>query len=452
MSRYAPGWQASRVRPGISPRIVLLIALVPFLAGVFVAPARPVRGDDLSDAIAQRKAAEQQVASQKAKIAELNAMQASLRSEIKSTSAALKQVNADLAAVKKQITTMTARIKVVQAQYRALLMDLQALHMQLLRLEEDQKLKAELLAQRKEELADRLRDAYDASRTSMLETFLSNESFTDILTEVGYQMDLGEQDKALAEQIVADQKALAAVQTQVDATRAQTDDLRTATAAQKKELDGELADLNTAKKQLASLQAATAKALKAQQLAYRRSQSNEAAARKAMAAAAAAQKRLQAKVDQIIREQAARGNIPSRYNGTLRWPMSGSISQEFGCTGVVWEPPLGSCAHFHKGIDIVAAAGTPVRAAGAGRIVFVGWNPYDPPSDPAWIVIIAHAEDLQTWYAHMQPKKPSGIFSGAAVEAGQIIGYEGNTGNSTGAHLHWGVEQNGIFINPRLFV
>jgi murein DD-endopeptidase MepM/ murein hydrolase activator NlpD len=452
MPRYAPGWQASRARQRIPTRIVLLIALIPLLAGVFVAPAAPVRGDDLSDAIAQRKAAEAQVAAQKAKIAQLSDLQASLRSEIKSTSAALKQVNADLAAVKQQITTMAARIKVVQAVYQGLLMDLQSLHVQLLRLQEDQRLKAELLAARKEELADRVRDAYDASRTSMLETFLSSESFTDILTEVGYQMDLGEQDKALAQQIEADQKALALVQTQVDATRGQTDDLRTATAEQKKELDAELADLNTAKKQLASLQAATAKALKAQQLAYQRSKKNEAAARKAMAAASAAQKRLQAQVDQIIREQASRGNIPSQYNGTLQWPMSGSISQEFGCTGVVWEPPLGSCAHFHKGIDVVAPSGTPIRAAGPGQIVFVGWNPYDPPSDPAWIVIIAHSGDLQTWYAHMQPKKPSGIYTGANVAAGQVIGYEGNTGNSTGAHLHWGVERNGIFVNPRLFV
>jgi len=67
-------------------------------------------------------------------------------------------------------------------------------------------------------------------------------------------------------------------------------------------------------------------------------------------------------------------------------------------------------------------------------------------------VVVAHAENLQTWYAHMQPRYPGGIQAGSAVRQGQIIGYEGNTGNSTGAHLHWMVELNGAFENPRLFL
>jgi murein DD-endopeptidase MepM/ murein hydrolase activator NlpD len=128
--------------------------------------------------------------------------------------------------------------------------------------------------------------------------------------------------------------------------------------------------------------------------------------------------------------------------------MSGVISQEFGCTGMTWEPPYGSCAHFHMGIDIVAPYGAPVRAAGAGRVVYVGWN-YADGADPAWIVIIAHSSQLTTWYAHMQPRYP--VRAGDVVSQGQVIGYEGNTGHSTGAHLHWAVDFNGNFVNPRLF-
>ena len=59
------------------------------------------------------------------------------------------------------------------------------------------------LRERKALLAERLRQAYDTDRTSMLETFLSAGSFTDVLSEVSYSIDVGEQDKALAEQIVA---------------------------------------------------------------------------------------------------------------------------------------------------------------------------------------------------------------------------------------------------------
>jgi murein DD-endopeptidase MepM/ murein hydrolase activator NlpD len=52
----------------------------------------------------------------------------------------------------------------------------------------------------------------------------------------------------------------------------------------------------------------------------------------------------------------------------------------------------------------------------------------------------------------MTPSHPNGIRSGSFVRAGEIIGYEGNTGHSTGAHLHWAVMFNGNFANPRLFL
>jgi murein DD-endopeptidase MepM/ murein hydrolase activator NlpD len=52
----------------------------------------------------------------------------------------------------------------------------------------------------------------------------------------------------------------------------------------------------------------------------------------------------------------------------------------------------------------------------------------------------------------MLPRRPGGIRAGSQVRAGQIIGYEGNTGRSTGAHLHWAVMYNGSFANPRLFL
>ena len=52
----------------------------------------------------------------------------------------------------------------------------------------------------------------------------------------------------------------------------------------------------------------------------------------------------------------------------------------------------------------------------------------------------------------MQPRYPGGIASGSMVKQGQVIGYEGNTGHATGAHLHWVVEFNDDFVNPRLFL
>ena len=109
---------------------------------------------------------------------------------------------------------------------------------------------------------------------------------------------------------------------------------------------------------------------------------------------------------------------------------------------------MGNCAHWHNGIDIVAPYGTAVHASGNGKVVYVGWN-YADGADPAWIVIIAHSSSLTTWYAHMQSRYV--VRAGQVVHAGQTIGYEGNTGHSTGAHLHWMVEFDGNFVNPKLF-
>ena len=129
--------------------------------------------------------------------------------------------------------------------------------------------------------------------------------------------------------------------------------------------------------------------------------------------------------------------------------MGGYVSQEYGCTGFGWEPARGGCSHFHSGIDIVAPYGTPIRAAGSGEVLYVGWN-YADGYDPAWIVIIAHADNIQTWYGHLQAAYT--VQPGQWVGRGQVIGYEGNTGHSTGPHLHWMVRLNGTFLNPRLFV
>ena len=132
--------------------------------------------------------------------------------------------------------------------------------------------------------------------------------------------------------------------------------------------------------------------------------------------------------------------------------MVGSITQEYGCTGFSWEPAYGSCRHFHNGIDIANDLYTPVRAAGDGRVVFAGANPYD--SYPkAWIVIVAHSSSLLTWYAHLDNgPHPIPVKAGQWVLRGQVIGYEGMTGHTTGPHLHWAVVYNGHFTNPRLFL
>ena len=208
---------------------------------------------------------------------------------------------------------------------------------------------------------------------------------------MSYYIDVGEQDKALANEISQDQATLAALHQTTEDTRSQTDDLRQQTAAQKRALDKSLRELNAAKAALKQLEKRAAAALASQKRTYAAIERNKAAAKAALAKAAAAQKKLKDQIAALIRKQLQGGNIPSEYNGTLTWPMSGDVTQNFGCTGFSWEPPYGSCPHFHQGIDIVAPYGTPVKASGDGTVVYIGWN-YADGADPAWIVIIAHSD------------------------------------------------------------
>jgi murein DD-endopeptidase MepM/ murein hydrolase activator NlpD len=92
---------------------------------------------------------------------------------------------------------------------------------------------------------------------------------------------------------------------------------------------------------------------------------------------------------------------------------------------------------------------TPIRAAAPGKVVWAGKSPYDP----SWVVIIAHSSQLVTWYAHIDNSAhPPAVSTGDYVAQGQIIAYEGMTGWTTGPHLHWAVQLNGVWVNPRLFL
>jgi murein DD-endopeptidase MepM/ murein hydrolase activator NlpD len=453
--RTSRGWEtvgsASSGRR-LNRRLGAFLLLLPLVVGVLGAPAAPgaVRGDELTDAKARQAQIKKEMAEQKAKVAELNALQGALSAEIKNTNTELKGIQTDLAAVRIKITDMQAKIDVIRGDYEELVVKLRGLDVRLTVIQAQEVAKRADLASRKQLLADRMQSAYDANRTSLLETFLSGATFTDMLAEMSYYIDVGEQDKALAAQIALDRETLASLHQATLDTRTQTDELRIETAAQKRALDKSLASLNDAKEALKVLEKRTAAVLADQKRTYQRLARNKAAAAAIIAKAAADQKKLAAKISDLIKKQVMSGRIPSKFNGTMRWPMdSFVISGNYGCSTFEYYAPGNGCEHYHNGIDLVGPADSKVRAAAAGTVVYVGWNWADGP-DPAWIVVIAHSGNLRSWYAHMQPTRPVNV--GEVVSKGEVIGIQGSTGHATGAHLHWMVELDGGFVNPRLFL
>ena len=455
MRRRTPdlrGW-SQPARRGPWKRLLLFLLATTLLGGTFVTTSvAPTSADSLSDAIARQKALEAQIAKQKAGIASLEKKQRDLTAALASTKASLAQVNADLTAVRSQVVQATVAVANAAAAVQSLDTQVIQLDLQLGDLQASEARKRSELKAQKAALAERIRQAYDTDRTSLLETFLSGGTFTDVLADVSYHLDLAQRDRDLAERIAADQRVLAVIQATVRDTRQQTESLRAAADVQRGQLVAQLASLHEAQASLAKLEAETERLLGQQRAAYAQLGRDKAKLADAIAAAEKAERDLQKKIDQIVAERARGGSIPSVYNGTLDWPMAGTITQEFGCTGFAWEPRRGNCRHFHSGIDVANDLYTPIRAAGPGVVVFAGPNPYDR-APKAWIVVIAHSVDLVTWYAHVDNgSHPPRVRAGDHVVAGQIIAYEGLTGRTTGPHLHWMVELRNTFVNPRLFL
>ena len=130
------------------------------------------------------------------------------------------------------------------------------------------------------------------------------------------------------------------------------------------------------------------------------------------------------------------GNIP-----TL-WPVMGPITSPFGSRE---DPILGNGeGEFHKGVDISAPFGTPIRATADGVVEMAGMgNGYGRE------VVINHGGGVQTTYAHMSGFHVS---AGEQVVRGQIIGYVGTSGRSTGAHVHYEVRLRNVPVNPHKYL
>lgn len=127
------------------------------------------------------------------------------------------------------------------------------------------------------------------------------------------------------------------------------------------------------------------------------------------------------------------GPIPTGARGTGRfqWPTLGRISQGY------W--------YGHRALDIAAPTGTPSYAADGGFVTFVGWTDIGYGN----LVRIDHGNGLASYYGHLNGFN---VVLGQAVQRGDLIGYVGSTGNSTGPHLHFEIRSSNGLLNPRVYL
>jgi murein DD-endopeptidase MepM/ murein hydrolase activator NlpD len=118
------------------------------------------------------------------------------------------------------------------------------------------------------------------------------------------------------------------------------------------------------------------------------------------------------------------------------WPVSGPVVSPFG-----WRiHPILHYRKMHTGIDIAVGYGVPIHAADSGTVIYATWM-----GGYGNVIILDHGRGISTLYAH---QSSLAVGAGAHVGRGQVIGYVGSTGFSTGPHLHFEVRLIGTTVDP----
>jgi murein DD-endopeptidase MepM/ murein hydrolase activator NlpD len=456
---------------------VTLLALVT-LAGSFVGSSPrdlALAADPISDAKAQKASIERQLADQRTRLASLQASAASLSDQLDAAKAALAQVTAEyeyvlglLAEVRQQVEEITARLAQLRSEIAALDAQLRAVATDIMR-------QTEALSAREALLEDHIRSAYEHTQTSLLEVMLSSDSLDAATNQVGYLLTLSEQDRALADEIRLIREELDVKQATLREGRRALREARIAASAEEAVLKERQVTLELLERRTAELKAAAERRRAEQEAALNAAleaqgdvEAQIAANERAFAAASQLVNRLvaeQAALEEARRRQAeeearrraqeqANQPPPTRTSPTgFRWPEAAPrITQEWGPTNFALEPPYTYQGvyypHFHGGIDMASGCGAPILASKAGVVVASG-QPL-MPWDSGFGVVLDHGGGIQTWYWHLQARVI--VSPGQVVSTGQVIGYEGTTGFSTGCHLHFAVNDHGVWENPRRYL
>ena len=450
---------------------VTLVALLT-VGGMIVGsdPRDPVlAADPIQEAKAERASIQRELADQRARLDELRARSSRLSDQLDLAEAEL----ADITAEYERVHSLLVQVR---REVRATIAQLERLRARIARM--DDRLRAvsqEILAQtaelraREALLQDHLRSAYEQSQISLLELILNAPSLDAATNQVGYLLTMSEQDQALADEIRLIREQLDVKKETLQLARTTLSEAREVAVEQERILGQRQRQLWRLEKETARLRAAAAQKRAEQETALNAAleakgdvadqiERNEAAFRAATSLVhqlvaereALAEARRLAELE--ARREARRSSKQLSAAG-YRWPEIGArVTQEWGPTNFTLEPPYTYNGvyypHFHGGIDMTVGCGAPIYASKAGVVVASGRPLW--PYDPGYGVVIDHGSGIQTWYWHITTQII--VQPGQVVGTGQVIGYEGTTGFSTGCHLHFATNINGIWENPRFLL
>ena len=384
----------------------------------------PILADEIDDQIEQRKSELEDLSDRRSQTeAFLNATHArrsSLQSRLRVIEEARYNEVAKLQGLQQQLETRELDVFENARQIQALTLDFDT---------------------EKQVLSGKLRALYKANRgISGLELVLSSGSFTQALDRIASLQLVVKQDIAGIRELEEKNDEIRIRTRLIESQRGDIERLREQRETIKRELEARSQEQND----LIARVEAEAGALESDVDAFQ----SEQDAISAKIADLRFQQRLE--LERLERqrqlEEARSRAAAAAASGGYIWPVTGLITAEFGgCT-------FGQCPHV--GIDIAAPLATPIVAAGSGVVLHSGYAfAGDRRASYGMLVIIAHSGTEETIYAHLADiTLPPPVFAGQLVARGQVIGYVGLSGWTSGPHLHFEYRVNGTQVNPRTII
>lgn len=386
-------------------RVILGLALA--LALVAVAPAA---GDDINT---KKRAVDAKLAEIQDKIDAARAREGALTTEISSYTAKIRTLQDDVDSAQSRLDRLQAVLALQQRKLDRLnaLFDLQTRRLVFLQ----KQYKASV-----GNLNRRLVDLYVTEQPDTVSYVLSATNFSELLDQLEFMQDIGRHDQKIALEVNRAKNEMAETRYKTRKIRAGVAETTNAIRARTNEQLRVRDRLAWSQRELATVRRDKESALEGVQ----DSRAEFVAEADALAEQSAAL------ADKIRAAQSGSVSTGAPSSAGLIWPVNGPVTSTFG-------PRWG---RMHEGIDIGVGSGTSVVAAATGTVIVAGWS-----GGYGNLVVIDHHNGIATAYGHNSSVTVS---VGQTVTQGQLIAYSGNTGHSTGPHVHFEVRLNGSPVDP----
>lgn len=373
-------------------------------------------------------------------VEEIEQEQAQLDEEKQQLEDKLQKLRDDEAQKQAYQETLQQKIDVLQTQINTARQDISDLNAHITELTLKLEKSEEKIQSTIDQFKQRLVALYKAGDVSTLQILLDSSSFSDFTMRSEMMRSMTKHDQELMNKIEEYMESTEAEREDCEASKKKVADLQKKLESQQKELDVLYQENAAAIAALQDAQATTEDAIA-------ENEKQGAAKIAEMEELIAKQK---AAEEEARRQQQASGG--EWMGDNVVYPSGGGGVEGFN---PIWPLPgvtYVSCYYGgyagHRGMDIAGAWGTPVVAAESGTVIAA--NDYDSWGDSwGYYVLIYHNGTFTTRYAHLSSLA---VVNGQQVSQGDVVGYEGATGNVTGPHLHFEVYENGSRVDPMIYL